>query len=264
MAKYSGEAKPPESRAGGRALWLAGGLWGLWVVLPSVMLGAAAGKPSAARAFIEAQVGPGTVSYLGSAPHAALTFLLLSYLLALAPLILLVQQVRRVAAGPISGGELATLVLRRVGAFAALYLAGSAVVAALMRARGVPSLLVWGWVPRLALYGLITALPQLGWVFAVGLIVRRLWPSLAVTLLGALVCASASHVLTLEQVTFPSPMFLRAELLSGSADAVLPASAGLLLWGLGLVLAGVGIRALRARRLWRAGITRAVDSVARA
>ena len=31
-------AKAPTSRARDRALWIAGGLWGLWVVLPSVML----------------------------------------------------------------------------------------------------------------------------------------------------------------------------------------------------------------------------------
>jgi hypothetical protein len=245
-----GETKRPKAAARDRELWIAGGLWGLWVVLPSVMLGGAAGKLSAARAFIEAQVGPSAVPYLGAAPRGALAFLLVSYLLALPTLILLVQRVRRMAAGPAASGrrELGTLVLRRVGAFAALYLAGSAIVAAVMRARGVPSALVWGWAPRLALFGLFTTLPQLGWVLAVGLTVRRFWPSLVLTLLGALVCGSSSQVLVAKQVAFPSPMVLRTDLLSGSADAVLPALVGLLLWGMGLVLLGVGIRELRAHR----------------
>jgi len=72
---------------------------------------------------------------------------------------------------------------------------------------------------------------------------------------GALVGGASSQVLVAKQVAFPTPMLLRTELLSGSADAVVPSLVGLLLWGLGLVLLGVGIRELRAHRLGRAALT---------
>lgn len=252
MHREGETAEAVTTRGPDRALWIAGALWGFWVVLPSLVLHAGALKPSAARAFISAQVGPDAVPYLGAAPQPALTFLLASYLLASPVLLLIVQRVRRGAATSVGGRGVVSLVLRRCGTFAALYLAGSAVVAAGMRLRGMPGELVWGWAPRLAIYGLFATLPQLGWAFAVALVVRRLVWSLVATLLGLLVCGAASPVLATKQVLFPTPLALRADLLSGRAEAVLPALFGLLLWGLALALIGLAVRELRAHRLVRA------------
>jgi hypothetical protein len=244
--------KNPAARTRDRELWIAGGLWGLWAVLPSLMIGGPAVKSAAVRAFITAQVGTSAVPYLGAAPRGALTYLLASDLGASIVLVLLAQRVRRAAAGAPSSRETVTLALRRVGVFAAMYLVGAAIVGVVMRVRGVPSQLVWGWAPRLALFGLVTTLPQVGWIFAVGLNVRRLWLSLVVTVFGVIGCGVASHVLAAREIAFPAPASLRAELLAGRAELVVPALLGLVIWGLGLLLVGVGIRELRAHRLMRA------------
>lgn len=235
-------------------VWVASIVWVVWVILPSLMLDPLAATSGKIKLVIAAQIGSTAVPYLVAAPPPLIMYLLASYLLALPVLILLARHLVR---------DSHTLVLSMngpvvpLGLFLLMEVAGAAIVIVTMLARGAPKAPVLDWGPRLMAYGLLSLVPQLGWVFGVALAMVRPWRSVALTLLGALLCAVTSPVLVAKGVQLPTPMVLRGELFSGRIETLSSAAIGLLSWGIVPVLFGLLVRDSHLLRvLWSSLLSR--------
>lgn len=224
------------SSARGRLpLWVAIAVWAVWVILPSAMLSPLAAASSRLKLIVAAQVGSTAVPYLSAAPLPLVMYLLASYLLALPVLLLLALHCRRANKNPVvSMNQYAV----GIGLFVLMYLIGATIIVVAVLARRTPPTLALNWGPRLAIYGLITLLPQVGWVFGVALASVRPWRSVCLCVFGALLCAVVSPVLIAKGVHFPTPLVLRAEFLSGRVEYLSSAALGLLVWSVVPVLLG--------------------------
>ncbi len=223
-------------------------LWAVWVVFPSLVVAPASERSNALAQIIAGQVGSSAVPYLQAAPRPLLIYLLSSYLLALPTVLLLGRRFRMRLVRIATRAQLVAVLVRCLAEWLALYFAGVVVVVVVMLLRGADTVLVLSWGVRLACYGAVATLPQVGWVVSLALIFRRTWLWVAVAISGALVMAILSSTALTQQVLFPTPLWLREQLLSGHAEASFSSVVGLATWGILLASLGVAIRRLSRAR----------------
>jgi len=224
------------------ATWIAVAVWSVWVAIPSLLLGSVGGSLKTASSLITPQIGSVAVAYLDAAPRSVLVYVIVSYVISIPVLLLLAMPIWH------NAQVLYRVWMRQLGVYALCSLGGMALVGGVTIARGASLELIASWASRLAWYGLIATLPQSGWVFGVALLSRRKWVTLPITLAGLMVASVASPVLLAKGIRFPTPLLLRAELLSGQAEVILPSMVGLVVWGVLLALPGVAVRVLATRR----------------
>jgi len=229
-------------------------VWAIWVVFPSLVIQPLEGRSNAVAQIIAGQVGSSAVPYLEAAPRSLLVYLLASHLVALPALLLLTRSLRARVVERSTPMELVVALLRSLALWLALYIAGIAVVVVTMLLRGADGVLLLSWGMRLGWYGFVSTLPQAGWAFGLALVCRRAWRLVAIAFAGAMSAAILGSALLTQQSHFPTPLWLRAQLMSGQAGASAPAALGLAVWAIFFVCAGVAIRSGRARQRARGAL----------
>jgi hypothetical protein len=219
-----------------RGIALAAVIWSFWAALPSALL-----KRADTQAFAAAQIGTASLSYLENAPRALCWYLVLGQCVMLPTLIALAwwlpKRPERLVSAAQAGRHWSATLLPYLGVWAALYLGGEALMAALDLRRGAEAPVVRGYAFYLGLYGFLATLPQCGWVFACRTLIQRSWLSALASVACSAVVAVCGLVLQARHYSFPSPTFLRNELFSGHPDAVAHAQWGFASWFALLTLA---------------------------